>query len=181
MPDRAALEAAAGAALVEMRESEAADDPARRRLEAYGRLPPIAGRVVVRPEAAPAPAPGLLDVVVDDPDGAFGAGTHPTTVMCLELLLGLEPGGAFADLGCGTGVLAIVAVKLGWGPAIALDHEPAAVAATRRNARRNGVDVVVERADLLERSRRPLRPWSRTCPRPSTRRSPGACRARPRA
>jgi ribosomal protein L11 methyltransferase len=71
-------------------------------------------------------------------------------VMCLELLLGLEPGGAFADLGCGTGVLAIVAAKLGWAPLIALDHEPAAVAVTDANARRNGVAIDALQADLLE-------------------------------
>ena len=70
--------------------------------------------MVVRPEGAPEAGPGLLDVVLRDEGGAFGAGTHPTTVMCLELLLGLVPGGPFADLGCGTGVLAIVAAKLGW-------------------------------------------------------------------
>ena len=70
--------------------------------------------------------------------------------MCLELLLGLEPGGSFADLGCGTGVLAIVAVELGWGPAVALDHEQVAVDAAALNVRRNGVDVAVGRADLLE-------------------------------
>jgi ribosomal protein L11 methyltransferase len=148
-PGREDLEAAAGAALLEVRESEVDDDPARRRMEAFGRLPPIGGRIVVRPEGAPAAGPGLLDVVVEGPRGAFGAGTHPTTVMCLELLLGLEPGGTFADLGCGTGVLAIVAVKLGWGPAVALDHEQVAVEAAKLNARRNGVEVAVGHADLL--------------------------------
>ena len=149
-PGREALEAAAGPALLELRESEEDDDPERRRLEAYARMPAIGGRVVVRPEAAPAAGPGLLDVVVEGPGGAFGAGTHPTTVMCLELLLGLEPGGAFADLGCGTGVLAIVAAKLGWSPTLALDHEETAVEAARANVRRNGVEVEVMAADLLQ-------------------------------
>lgn len=148
-PAREAIEAAAGAALVAIRESDADDDPARRRLEASGRRPPIGGRVVVRPEGAPPADPGMLDVVVEAEHGAFGAGTHPTTVMCLELLLALEPGGAFADLGCGTGVLAIVAVKLGWAPAVALDHEQSAVESAQANAARNGVDVDVVRADLL--------------------------------
>ena len=149
VPDTAALRAAAGAPLLELRESEADDDPEGRRLEAFGRLPPIGGRVVVRPEGAPPAAAGLHDIVIEGPGGAFGAGTHPTTVMCIELLLGLEPGGAFADLGCGTGVLAILAVELGWAPAIALDHEQAAIEATRANVRRNGVDVEVLGADLL--------------------------------
>jgi ribosomal protein L11 methyltransferase len=147
-PGRTELESAAGAALLGVEETEADDDPERRRLQAHGRRPPIGGRVVVRPEGAPEAGPGLLDVVLRDEGGAFGAGTHPTTVMCLELLLGLEPGGAFADLGCGTGVLAIVAAKLGWGPLVALDHEPVALAATDYNARRNGVELDALQADL---------------------------------
>ena len=147
-PGRAELESAAGAALLASEENEADDDPERRRLQAHGRRPPIGGRVVVRPEGAPEAGPGLLDVVLRDEGGAFGAGTHPTTVMCLEFLLGLEPGGPFADLGCGTGVLAIVAAKLGWGPLIALDHEPVACAATDLNARLNGVEVEAMQADL---------------------------------
>jgi ribosomal protein L11 methyltransferase len=149
-PGRAELEAAAGDALLDVEEREAPDDPGERGLAAHARRPPIAGRIVVRPEGTPAPAPGMIDVVIAESRGAFGAGTHPTTVMCLELLLGLEPRGAFADLGCGTGVLAIVAAKLGWAPLIALDHEPASVVATDANARRNGVDVDAMQADLLE-------------------------------
>ena len=149
-PSRAEMEAATGAALLGVAESEASDDPAERRLAAYGRRPPIGGRIVVRPEGAPPAAEGLLDIVIGDTGGAFGAGTHPTTEMCLEALLGLEAGGSFADVGCGTGVLAIVAGKLGWGPPlIALDHEPAALVATDANARRNGVAVDAMQADLL--------------------------------
>ena len=57
--------------------------------------------------------------------------------------------GSLADLGCGSGVLAIVAAKLGFGPIIAVDHDPAALAATRENARANGVVLrAVERHDL---------------------------------
>jgi ribosomal protein L11 methyltransferase len=150
-PGRAELEAAAGAALQAVAEGEAPDDPAERRLAAFAQRPPIGGRIVVRPEGAPPAPEGLLDVVIADSGGAFGAGTHPTTVLCLEALLGLEPGGSFADLGCGTGVLAIVAGRLGWGPPLlALDHEPIAVAATVANARRNGVAVEALQADLLE-------------------------------
>jgi ribosomal protein L11 methyltransferase len=68
--------------------------------------------------------------------------------MCLELLLGLEPGGPFADLGCGAGVLAIAAAGLGWAPVLAVDHEPESVAATRRNAERNGTAVEALQLDL---------------------------------
>jgi ribosomal protein L11 methyltransferase len=149
-PPLAELETAVGAALIAVSEAEVDDDPARRRLESYAARSPIGGRVVVRPEHAPPAAEGVLDVVIDGLGGAFGAGTHPTTAMCLELMLGLEPGGAFADLGCGTGVLAVVAAKLGWGPVLALDHEELAVEAAAANARRNAVDVEVLRADVLE-------------------------------
>jgi ribosomal protein L11 methyltransferase len=79
---------------------------------------------------------------------AFGVGTHPTTRACLQALCALEPAGAFADLGCGSGVLAIAAARLGWSPVAAIDHEPHAVAATRANAARNGVAVDVRRGDL---------------------------------
>lgn len=149
-PSRAELEAAIGPALLEAAEAEADDDPFRRRLEARSRRAPIGGRLIVRPAGAPSANGGLLDVVIEGPGGAFGAGTHPTTEMCLELLLDLEPGGPFADLGCGTGVLAIVAAKLGWSPVIALDHEEVAVQATRANAGRNDVELEAWAVDLLE-------------------------------
>jgi ribosomal protein L11 methyltransferase len=68
--------------------------------------------------------------------------------MCLELMLGLRPAGPFVDLGCGSGVLAIAAARLGWGPVMALDYDPLAVDAARANARVNGVDVDVRRHDL---------------------------------
>ena len=61
----------------------------------------------------------------------------------------MEPGGPFADLGCGAGVLAIAAARLGWAPVIAVDHEPQSVAATRRNAERNGAAVDALELDLL--------------------------------
>ena len=56
--------------------------------------------------------------------------------------------GSFVDLGCGSGVLAIVAAKLGWGPVTALDYDPAATTATRENAARNGVTLTVSQFDL---------------------------------
>jgi ribosomal protein L11 methyltransferase len=148
-PSLPELEAAAGDALLGAGEAVAPDDPAERRLKLVAARPPVAG-VAVRPSGAPAPEGDVLDVVIDAPDGAFGAGTHPTTAMCLELLMGLEPGGAFADLGCGTGVLAITAALRGWGPVLAVDHEAVGVEATEANARRNGVELGVVHADLLE-------------------------------
>jgi ribosomal protein L11 methyltransferase len=89
--------------------------------------------------------------VVIDPGGAFGTGAHPTTRLCLELLLELEPT-SFADLGCGSGVLAIAAAKLGFEPVYALDAEEAAVSAVQENAAANGVVVQAIRADVLQDS-----------------------------
>ena len=116
---------------------------------------------------------GDIDVVID-PGQAFGTGAHPTTRLCLELLLdvtedapstgaagnpadsrircGTTPLGPLADLGCGSGVLSIAAVKLGFGPVTAVDHEVAALEAARANARVNGVTLDrLERVDLRER------------------------------
>ncbi len=93
------------------------------------------------------PDTGALAVVID-PGRAFGTGAHPTTRLCLELLLDLERG-SLVDLGCGSGVLAISAAKLGFAPVVALDVDDAAVEATRANARANGVAVDVARADVL--------------------------------
>ena len=107
------------------------------------------GRLYVRPPwEEPAVRPGVHEVVID-PGQAFGTGTHPTTRLCLELLLELEPGGSLADLGCGSGVLAIAAAKLGFGPIAAVDSEREAVAATDRNSRANAVELErIERWDL---------------------------------
>lgn len=85
--------------------------------------------------------------VVIDPGRAFGTGAHPTTRLCLTLLLGLEPA-PLLDLGCGSGVLSIAAAKLGYCPVLALDLDEAAVEATRANAAANGVAVEVRRTDV---------------------------------
>jgi len=93
------------------------------------------------------PDDGALPVVVD-PGRAFGTGAHATTRLCLELLVGLERG-SLVDLGTGSGVLAIAAVKMGFAPVAALDADGVAVEVTRANARANGVAVAVSRADVL--------------------------------
>jgi ribosomal protein L11 methyltransferase len=82
---------------------------------------------------------------------AFGTGDHPTTATCLRLLCDLDlEGKRVLDLGCGTGILALAARKLGAGRVLAVDFDPEAVAASRRNARRNGVrGVTFERRDVL--------------------------------
>jgi ribosomal protein L11 methyltransferase len=113
----------------------------------------VGGRVWVRPPwDEPALRPGVIDLVID-PGQAFGTGAHPTTRLCLELLLDLEPSGALADLGCGSGVLAIAAAKLGFGPVIALDSDRGAVDATRVNALDNNVALErVERWNLRDQA-----------------------------
>jgi ribosomal protein L11 methyltransferase len=93
------------------------------------------------------PPPGSLPVVID-PGRAFGTGAHPTTRLCVELLLG-ESRGSLLDVGCGSGVIAIAAVRLGFGPVLAIDDDPVAVEVTRANARANGVTLAARRFDAL--------------------------------
>jgi ribosomal protein L11 methyltransferase len=131
----------------QIREHDVSDDWRERRLEEYS-SDVIGGRIVVRPPWAPAPDPELIDVVLAE-SSAFGSGMHPTTRACLELLLELEPCGSFADLGCGSGVLAIVAARLGWGPLVAVDVQPLSVQTARENAERNGTEIEIDVADLL--------------------------------
>jgi len=109
----------------------------------------IGGKLYVRPPwEQPAVRPGVHEIVID-PAQAFGTGAHPTTRLCLELMLELDARGSFADLGTGSGVLALAAAKLGFDPVRAYDSDRAAVAATEANARANAVDLAaVERFDL---------------------------------
>jgi ribosomal protein L11 methyltransferase len=104
------------------------------------------GRLWVGPPWEEPPADAL--VVVIDPGRAFGTGGHPTTRLCLELLAEVEPT-SLVDAGCGSGVIAVAAAKLGFSPVLALDQEEAAVEATARNASVNGVELEVARADAL--------------------------------
>jgi ribosomal protein L11 methyltransferase len=96
-------------------------------------------------------APGTASSVVIDPGRAFGTGGHPTTRLCLQLLLELEPG-SLLDVGCGSGVLAIAAARLGFGPVVAIDHDPAALEAAERNARANDAVVDLRPLDALAES-----------------------------
>jgi ribosomal protein L11 methyltransferase len=142
LPD---LRAAAGGALVDVHTEEVPDDWAERWREFHRPLV-LQGRLTVRPPWEP-PGETPIDLVID-PGMAFGTGAHATTRMCLELMLELRPGGAFVDLGCGSGVLAIAAARLGWMPVIALDNDPASVDATRANAAVNETEIDVRRHDL---------------------------------
>ena len=146
LPD---LEAAAGDGLVEVTSKEVPDDWADRWQDFHEPVL-VGGRILVRPSWAD-PQSGAIDVVVD-PGQAFGTGAHPTTRMCLELLLELaEAGlahGPLADWGTGSGVLAISGAKLGFAPVVACDHERAALEAAGAGAEANGVELELVRADL---------------------------------
>ena len=86
------------------------------------------------------PADDERVVVRLDPGLAFGSGTHPTTALCLEWLDGLKLAGkSVIDYGCGSGILAIAALKLGAADAVGVDNDPQALTASQDNAERNGV------------------------------------------
>jgi len=167
LPD---LTAAAGGALVDISTEEIADDWSER-WRSFHKPLVLEGRLTVRPPWEPR-GQTPIDVVID-PGQAFGTGAHATTRLCLELMLERQaalraiaprviaqsnrPPGRFdrlpgrfnfVDLGSGSGVLAIVAAKLGWAPVIALDNDPASVTAATANAIANEVEIDVRRFDM---------------------------------
>ena len=96
-------------------------------------------RLWVSPAGQRENGPGEVTVWLD-PGLAFGTGTHPTTALCLEWLESQDVGGkSIVDYGCGSGILAIAALRLGAARAFALDIDPQALEATSENARRNDV------------------------------------------
>lgn len=149
LPALGDLRAAAGGALVAISTREVADDWFERWREFHRPLV-LGRRLTVRPPWIGREATDL-DVVID-PGQAFGTGAHATTRLCLELLLALADArperGAFVDVGCGSGVLAIVAARLGFSPVTALDIERQSVEATLANAGANGVALRARRFDL---------------------------------
>jgi ribosomal protein L11 methyltransferase len=134
-------------------ESDAVEPGWEDRWRAYHRAVTV-GRIWVGPPwagACPRSGDSPRDepiAVVIDPGRAFGTGGHGSTRAALELLQRLDPCPAL-DLGCGSGVLAIAAAKLGFGPLRCFDLDPLAVGATAENAGRNGVALEVARADVL--------------------------------
>ncbi|PSW12152.1 50S ribosomal protein L11 methyltransferase [Photobacterium sanctipauli] len=101
-------------------------------------------RLWICPSWREVPEPDAVNVMLD-PGLAFGTGTHPTTSLCLEWLDGQDLSGkTVIDFGCGSGILAIAAIKLGAAKVIGIDIDPQAIIASRDNAERNGV------ADQLE-------------------------------
>lgn len=160
LPELPAGSAELGGIPIEVSGTEIGEDWANRWREFH--KPAQIGAIRVRaPWHEPAGGGPVIDIVID-PGQAFGTGAHPTTRLCLELLqdgvcahpvapAGSRSGhiGPLADLGCGSGVLAIAAAKLGFAPVTAFDNEAAAVEATTANAEANGVSLErVERYDL---------------------------------
>ena len=95
------------------------------------------------PEAAQAEDAAIVRL---DPGLAFGSGTHPTTALCLRWLDQLADEGKLAgqtvlDFGCGSGILALAALKLGAAAAVGVDNDPQAIIATHDNGQRNGVSI----------------------------------------
>jgi ribosomal protein L11 methyltransferase len=150
-------EASAEALMVQLgREVDATAETERRRLDTVdwstrwrdGLGARRFGRLTVLPSWLPeATTPGPLTVVLD-PETAFGSGEHGSTRVALTLLEQfIEPGDQVLDLGSGSGILAIAAVKLGASRAIGIESDPEANEVAARNAERNGVS---ERVELLE-------------------------------
>jgi ribosomal protein L11 methyltransferase len=144
LPALGHVRAAAGGALVDVDTQELPDDWSERWRSFHAALD--VGPLRIRPPWEP-PRAGALDVVID-PGQAFGTGSHPSTRLTLELLTTLPPGGPLADWGCGTGVLAVAAARLGFEPVSACDHDPAALQATAEAAAANGVRIETSRCDL---------------------------------
>lgn len=105
-------------------------------------------RLWIVPTTFTPPDPSAVNIRLD-PGLAFGTGTHPTTALCLQWLDGLDLAGkTVLDFGCGSGILAIAALKLGASKAYCVDNDPQALQATHDNAHRNGVaDRVVILSD----------------------------------
>jgi ribosomal protein L11 methyltransferase len=100
---------------------------------------PFGQRPWVCPDGQSVEQPGGV-IIQLDPGLAFGTGTHPTTALCLTWLDGIDlQGKTIIDYGCGSGILAIAALKLGARSALAVDHDPQALEASQDNAAKNGV------------------------------------------
>ena len=158
LPDLPDVRAAAGGALVEVTTEEVADDWDERWKQFHKSVlidSPARGRVpavYVRPPWEAAGGEEEVIEIVLDPGQAFGTGGHASTRLCLDLLLRLaasEPGrGPLLDVGTGSGVLAIAAAMLGYGPVVGFDHDRESVHAAAENARVNDVSIDVRRLDL---------------------------------
>lgn len=102
----------------------------------------VSGRLWIVPSWHETPDPAAVNLILD-PGMAFGTGSHPTTRLCLEWLeRNVSDGCTMLDYGCGSGILAIAAARLGAGQVAGVDIDPQAVDAARANAERNGVSAL---------------------------------------
>ncbi len=172
LPELPELRAAAGGAFVEVSTSEVPDDWSERwkrfhrpvliEPDSDDRQPGVPALHVRPPWELPTDLAEAREIVID-PAQAFGTGAHATTHLCLELLLALATVGAVSaegppsadrsraavlDVGAGSGVLAIAAAKLGYGPVLALDNDRESVLAIVDNAARNNVRIEARHFDL---------------------------------
>lgn len=111
---------------------------------------PVGERLMIVPAWLDVPLHGRIPIRID-PGMAFGTGTHPTTQLCMEFLekyvprLGSENGaGSMIDLGCGSGILAIAALKLGLKDALGVDTDANVIPIARQNAALNGIEAGLE-------------------------------------
>lgn len=102
----------------------------------------ISDRLWITPTWHEAPSPNAVNLQLD-PGLAFGTGSHPTTRLCLQWIdANLTPGASVLDYGCGSGILAIAALKLGAGTTMGVDIDTQAVRSSRDNAAQNGVSAL---------------------------------------
>jgi len=109
--------------------------------------PVVAGGLWIGPPWETPPDPSRA--VVIDPGRAFGTGAHPTTHLSVDLVANAATSGSLLDVGCGSGVVAIAAARLGFAPVYAVDLDPVAIEVTRASARVNDVAVETAVADAL--------------------------------
>jgi ribosomal protein L11 methyltransferase len=126
----------------------------------------VSSRLLVVPSwSKRRPRPGQVAVILD-PGLSFGTGHHPTTGFCLRQIAGLRTDShsqSFLDIGTGSGILAIAAIKLGYSPVEAFDFDPDAVRVARGNAGANAVRLNVTVRDLTTEPLRPARLFDVVC------------------
>jgi ribosomal protein L11 methyltransferase len=143
LPSEADIRALAGDALVDVTVTDVPPGWERRWHQYLQPVEVASGdrRLRIRPPWQPAGGDRDVLEIVIDPGELFGAGTHPTTQLCLELLLELDAEGPLCDWGAGSGILAVTAARLGFAPVDAVEVMPDGLEAIRRNAAANGVAV----------------------------------------
>ena len=133
--------------LVEKNSRHEENNRASRRASQAQFAPLKIGRLWIVPSWVEPPDPSAVNLRLD-PGMAFGTGSHPSTRLCLQWLEGnLQPGHRVLDYGCGSGILAIAAAKLGAGRVIGVDIDPLALVASRYNAEQNRVAASFVGAD----------------------------------